>query len=348
MLRILSVLFGWPQFSARERAVSKESAIYHLGCSSDPRFRCLTYKATKSFFGNKFPIEDWDTLDDAHGGWLPPPLVKLWTPQPVGGDVPPFVDYPTLELATPAFSPRAVQALRQLLEAGGELLEVRHKNGPYFALIVTKQTEALDVRKAEIRWFSDAVRVRARDIKRFEFTKSKLHGLSIFSLKQTPRFTLVTEQFKQRVEAAGLNGFAFTKVWPLPPRVYWRDAQIEARRSAKKKLGLFGESLILRFRPKSERPTPKEKKRIRNYAAELNSLLTNQQAISDPYYGTVESVEFVDGDCRIFLSCPTVEALIMYLIEWIQSNDWPGEFHIVKRLGNLFDTKAKEISVVIR
>jgi hypothetical protein len=58
-------------------------------------------------------------------------------------------------------------------------------------------------------------------------------------------------------------------------------------------------------------------------------------------------VEFVDGDCRIFLSCPKVEALIEYLSEWIQSNDWPGEFHMVKRLGNLFDTKAKESRVVI-
>ncbi len=75
-------------------------------------------------------------------------------------------------------------------------------------------------------------------------------GLSIFSLEQTPRFTLVTEEFKQRVEATGLNGFVFTKVWPLPPGIYWRDAQIEARRSAKKKLNLYGECLILRFRPK--------------------------------------------------------------------------------------------------
>ncbi len=328
--------------------MSNESAIYHLRGSSDPRFKCLTYKAKKSLLGNQLPVEDWDTVDDAHGGWLPPPLGKLWTPQPVGGDVPPFVDYPTLELATPAFSPRAVQALRQLLEAGGELLEIRHKNGPYFALNVTKQTEALDVRKAEIKWFSDAVGVRARDITRFEFHKSKLRGLSIFSLKQTPRFTLVTEEFKQRVEAAGLNGFAFTKVWPPPPGVYWRDAQIEARRSSKKKLDLFGESLILRFRPKSEGPTPKEKKQIHDYAAELNSLLTNQQSITDPYYGSVESVEFAEEDCRIFLSCPNVENLISYLNDWIQHIEWPGEFHMVKRFGNLFDTKAKETRVVIR
>ena len=316
--------------------------------SQDPRIRCLTYKAKKSFFGNKFPVDDWDTTDDPDGGWVPPPLAKVWTPQPVGGDVAPFVDYPCLELTTPAFSPRAVQALRPMLEESGELLELRHRNGPYFALNVTMQSNALNVKQSDVRWFSDAVHLRANDIRRFEFYKSRLRGLSVFSLKQTPRFVLVTEEFKQRVEAARLNSFQFTKVWPLPPGTYWRDAKIEARRAATRKVDLYGESLILRFRPKNDRPSPKEKKRIHEFAAELNALLTCQQSITDPYYGSVESVEFVDGDCRIFLSCPKVEDLIDYVGTWINGNDWPGEFHYVKRFGNLFDTKAKESRITIR
>jgi len=329
--------------------MSNQDAIYDLSRTIDPRFGCLEYKAKKSFFGHDSPIEDWwSSVDLPGGGWNAHPLAKVWTPQPVGGDVAPFVDYPCLEFATPAFSPKAVQALRPMLEESGELLELRHKNGSYFGLNVTKQSDALDVKKSMIKWFSDEVGISANDIKRFEFHKSRLRGLSLFQLKQTPQFVLVTEDFKQRVEAAALNGFQFTKVWPLPPGTYWRDAQIQARRAATRKLDLYGESLMLRFRPQNDRASPKEKKRVQEFADELNALLTTQQTITDPYYGSVEGTEFVKGDCRIFLSCPKVEDLIEYLGTWINGNDWPGEFHIVKRFGNLYDTKAKEKRIAIK
>jgi len=328
--------------------MSNPAAVYKLSRTIDPRFGCLTYKAKKSFFGNKIPWADWRGTDGPDGAWVPPQLAKIWTPQPVGGEVAPFVDYPCLELTTPAFSPKAVQVLRPMLGDGGELLELRHKNGPYFALNVTKRSDALDERKSKIKWFDDAPRVSALDIKYFEFHQSRLRGLSLFSLKQTARFVLVTEEFKQRVEAAALNGFQFTKVWPLPPGTYWRDAQIQARRAATRKLDLYGESLMLRFRPKNDRASPKEKKRVQEFADELNALLTRQQTITDPYYGTVEGTEFVKEDCRIFLSCPKVEDLIEYLTTWINGNDWPGEFHIVKRFGNLYETKAKEKRIAIK
>lgn len=328
--------------------MKSESAVYRLSSSPDPRFNCLTYRAAESLLGNESPIEDWGPEFASDGRWLPRPLAKVWTPQPVGGNVAGFVDYPTLELTIPAFSPRAVEALRPHLEDAGELLEVRHKNGPYFALNVTAISDAMMIRKSDIKWFPNLRNVRANDITRFEFTKSKLGGLSLFKLKQTPRFKLVSEEFKRRVEAACLNGFNFTKVWPLPPGVYWRDAQIEARRRGKTKLNLQGQSLILRFRPKKNRPSSQEEKQIKHYVDELTELLTNQQSLADPYNGSVETYELVDGDCRIFLSSPDVEYLLDYLDDWIQQNDWAGEFHFVKRSGHIFDSKAREIRVKVR
>lgn len=220
-------------------------------------------------------MEDWGPEFASDGAWHPRTLAKVWTPQPVEGDVAGFVDYPTLELTTPAFSPRAVEALRPLLENAGELLEVRHKNGPYFVLNVTAVSDAMMVRKSEVKWFPSAKDVRALDITRFEFTKCRLRGLTLFRLKQSAGFKLVTEEFKKRVESACLNGFSFTKVWPLPPGVYWRDAEIEERKQRSKKLNLQGQSLILRFRPKKDRPTSPEETQIKRYVKELTELLIN-------------------------------------------------------------------------
>jgi hypothetical protein len=203
------------------------------------------------------------------------------------------------------------------------------------------------VRKSEVKWFPSAKGVKALDITRFEFAKARLRGLTLFRLKQSPGFKLVTEEFKQRVESACLNGFSFTKVWPLPLGVYWRDAEIEERKRRSKKLNLQGQSLILRFRPKDDRPSLPEEKQIKRYVKVLNELLTNQQSITDPYYGSVESYEFVDGDFRIFLSCPDVESLLDYLDDWIQKNDWAGEFHFVKRSGHIFDSKASETRIIV-
>ena len=83
----------------------------------NPRFNWLTYRAAESLLVNEFPIEDWAPEFASDGRWLPRTLANVWTPQPVGGNVAGFVDYPTLELTIPAFSPRAVQATRLSVSA---------------------------------------------------------------------------------------------------------------------------------------------------------------------------------------------------------------------------------------
>jgi hypothetical protein len=326
-----------------------ENAVYLLKpVLDDPRFDGLLFsKSAKSVLGRKTADDDWEVDNRSTQDWSVPRLLPTWKPQPVEGPVRPFNDYPCLNLSIPAFSPRALEALRRFLESNGEILPLKHPKGTFYAFHILTKAEVLNVRESDIKWFTGENMV-ALNINRYEFHKTKLKGLSIFRLKEHHGTVMVTEALKRRVEECGLNGFVFTKVWPLPPGVHWGDARIQARRMKEKKLGLQGEALILRFRSESLKANAKEKRLINSYAEQLNELLVTQDSLNAPYFGAIDAVEFEDGDCRIFLTCPNVENLVKLLDNWIRSNDWPGEFHIVKRFGNLYDTKAKEKRVVIR
>ncbi len=158
----------------------------------------------------------------------------------------------------------------------------------------------------------------------------------------------MTETFKRRVEECGLNGFHFIKVWPLPKGIDWRDLETAARKKRSTEYELTGETLILRFRLKGDKPTPAEKKKLLQYNEQLMDLLESQTSMDDPYDGSLDASEFNVGEYRIFLSCPSVDKLTDVLKEWINSNDWPNEFHIVQRRGHLMDTKAKVNRIVIK
>ena len=76
--------------------------------------------------------------------WTVPPLAPFWTPQRVIGQVRPFNDYPCVDLIVPAFSRKAVDALRNLLEPNGELLPLVAEVGEYFAYNITTVADILD------------------------------------------------------------------------------------------------------------------------------------------------------------------------------------------------------------
>ncbi len=50
----------------------------------------------------------------------------------------------------------------------------------------------------------------------------------------------------------------------------------------------------------------------------------------------------VDGEARLFLSCPDADALVDKLWPWIEALDWPREIHVVKRAGDMYDEDAPE------
>ena len=88
-------------------------------------------------------------------------------------------------------------------------------------------------------------------------------------------------------------------------------------------------------------PSAAEKKRIAEILDDLDAQLLIP-ALDAPYFGSLEGHDFVEGDCRIFLSCPDATALHEKIGEWVSHLDWNGGVSLVKRFGNLFDEDARE------
>jgi len=311
----------------------------------DPRFHGFIFGAkAKSTLGLDDPVDDFNPINEGSINWQPRNLSQSWKPQPVEGPVNPFNDYPCLELVTPVFSKRAVDALGDILIRNGELLPLRTSKGEYFAFNLKTIRNALDLRKSILTRTSPER--TAVSIEYFSFKNASLRDTTIFRVPENPNIELVTNAFKERVESSCLNGFNLIPVWPLPEGADWRMEEA-ARRKKSKSLKLVGESLILRLRLKKPKPSPKEK----GLAADIeNSLRTvlKVTSLEQPYWGSIEVTEFEDGECRIFCSCPSADQIIELLSDWFKAVSWENDFDIVKRNGNLFDKKAKEKRIQIR
>src|SRR5262249_3933761 len=80
--------------------------------------------------------------------WQPRSLRPSW-PTPVAiGNVRTFNDYPWINLTRPAFSQRAADLLRDILEPNGELLPMRHKIGTYYYYNCTQMSNCVDLTRS--------------------------------------------------------------------------------------------------------------------------------------------------------------------------------------------------------
>ena len=311
----------------------------------DPRFQgCIFASKAKSLRGKSYPSEDFRVENGMSPDWQPRELGSIWQPQPVKGPTHAFNDYPCLDLNTPAFSRRAVDALGSMLTDNGELLPLKTKIGEYYAFNCMTKIAALDIKKSEIeRPCLDEI---ALDVPYFVFLKVKLKGATFFRIPELPNSYFVTNVFKERVDSAGLNGMNFIPVWPLPEGSDWRSDQAKRDRKSKA-VQLVGQALILRFRLQKPKPSATERK----LAAEIEESLAKTlrvESLSAPYWGTIEVSEFEDGEFRIFCTCPRCDELAQHLSDWFEQVPWNYDFDIVKRYGNLHDQKAKEKRVAIR
>lgn len=323
------------------------NAVYKLTCNlTDPRFSaCFTIAPeANSVLGHEQAYDDLGVIDGMSLGWRTQPLARHWTPMPVVGRVNPFNDYPCLELIVPVFSRRAVDALGDMLICNGDLLRLDTKVGEYYLFIVQTKIDALDVAKSRLsRSREDQV---AAGIDFFAFHATMLDDATIFRIPEQPNYTLVTDRFKDRVEQAGLNGFEFAKVWPLPEGSNWM-LDHRAWQKQQKAAKLAGEAVVLRFSLRGDTPSPSE----RQAAADIESALASRLkvvSLDDPYLGSLELVEFADGELRVFCTCPSAENLAEFLGPWLQQLEWNGDVSVTKRFGNLYDKKAKEKRVTVR
>jgi hypothetical protein len=324
-------------------------AVYKLTCNmTDPRFsECFTIAPeAQSVLGHEQAYDDLQLIDGSSIHWKMHRLAEHWKPMPVVGRVNPFNDYPCLDLVHPVFSCRAVDALGDMLVANGDVLQLETTVGEYYLFIVQTKIDALNVRKSRFtRCRKDEV-ARALSIDFFAFHATMLDDATIFRIPEQPNYTLVTDRFKDRVEQAGLNGFEFAKVWPLPEGSNWM-LEHRAWQKQQKAAKLAGEAVVLRFSLSGDTPSPSE----RQPAADIESALASRLkvvSLDDPYLGSLELVEFADGELRVFCTCPSAENLAEFLGPWLQQLEWNGDISITKRFGNLYDKKAKEKRVTVR
>jgi hypothetical protein len=110
----------------------------------------------------------------------------------------------------PAFSSRAMRALRDLLEGHGDILPTTIEGEKYFLFNVTKVIDALDEANSEvIRYVGTSKILR---IPRYAFFVEELSEAAIFKIPHFYRI-FVTDQFVERVKSAGLKGFWFPRLW---------------------------------------------------------------------------------------------------------------------------------------
>ncbi len=322
------------------------AAVYMLKPNLiDPRFRgFIIGRGAKSVLGHKRAYDDLLVDDGESLDWRPQSLSKNWIPMPVTGPVNPFNDYPCLEIAEPVFSRRAIDALGDMLTKNGELLPLKTDVGEYCLYIVMTKLDALDSKKS--RLCRSRPGTTALDIEYFAFKRERLPGAAIFRVREHPNIYLVTDSFKERVEQAGLNGFNFIKVWPLPESANYRLDEA-ARRRKSKTIKLAGQALILRFRLGKQRPNPREKKLAEHIQASLIATL-RVRSLRERYLGSVQTAEFSNGEFRVFCTCPDCEKLGDHLADWLDTVPWDCDIAIIKRFGNLFDKKAKEEHVLMR
>ena len=327
--------------------MSDFKAVFDLRCNmTDPRLSaCFTIAPeAQSVLGHEQAYDDLRVIDGMSLDWQTQPLAEHWKPMPVVGRVNPLNDYPCLELIEPVFSRRAVDALGDMLSSNGDLLRLDTKIGEYYLFIVQTKIDALDVAKSRLsRSREDQVAAR---IISFSFHFDKLDNATIFRIPEQPNYTFVTDRFKERVEQAGLNGFEFAKVWPLPEGSDWFKEHREWQKQ-QKAAKLAGEAVVLRFTLLGDTPTPSERQQATIIEAALAAQL-KVSSLEDPYRGSIEVTEFADGEFRVFCTCPKAEPLAVFLMPWLEHVDWSGEVSMTKRFGNLYDKKAKEKQVAVR
>jgi hypothetical protein len=197
-----------------------ENVIYNLKpIMGDPKFEGFGFGDAPSLRGKGRLAFDFDpdNIQTRRREWTITRMAPTWSPQPVFGQVHLDNDYPCVNLTVPAFSRRAVDALRDLLEPNGELLPLASSGGEYYAYNITTVVDILDHQLSDIVWFDEKHDVAIR-VRRYECIPEKLTGLSIFRLVELPSSTFVHQVFIDRVGEHKLRGFVFKRLYPLPNR----------------------------------------------------------------------------------------------------------------------------------
>jgi hypothetical protein len=315
---------------------TRTTEIYQLNpVLDDPRFEGFGLGDDPSVLGRESLADDLSARYGRSGReWERAKLGHIWPTPFVEGRVSEFNDFPCVNLMHPAFSERAVDALRDLLEPNGELLPLKTRlRTKFFLYNVLTISDALD-RDHSQGVFLDSDPHRAIDIKYFAFDVKQIQSLSIFLIRELSSSVFVTNYFVERVNSSKLQGFAFKKAWPFPPGVNWR-LQKPAR---KKGDDLKKETLVLVLKFGN---TEEEISRIKGFEDLVDERL-QIKSLESEYYGSYERHEINNNEYRMFFSCPKVDALLKYLLSDIKRLNWPTPIEAHCRYGGMFNWNVKQ------
>jgi hypothetical protein len=120
-------------------------------------------------------------------------------------------DFPWLGSHALIMRRAAVDALRDLLDASGEVLPLSTDDGVELFVLNARVVDALDEAKSSLIKFPGTNRIMY--IKKVAFDAAAIEGRDVFRLPHRGSPTYVGERFIDRVEAAGLRGLVFNEVW---------------------------------------------------------------------------------------------------------------------------------------
>ncbi|MGC3967432.1 MAG: hypothetical protein QM775_08705 [Pirellulales bacterium] len=293
-------------------------------------------------------LETWpDDWRVNYKTWMPKSMRADWPVPAAAGNVRRYNDYPCINLSYPAFSQRAVDLLRDILELNGELLPVRHQLGTYYYFNCTTMTNGVDLEQSHITRTSDGGLVTST--KKLVFVDEVVKSLTIFKVRTQLMEVFVTQTFVDRVESAGLQGFSFVPIWPLPDGSTYFDEMYRVGKKAEKlrpndlsSIDVNANTLVLRLLTARRKASASELKSLEIVMQYLEGRLYHPDEGLDDYIGNVEGHDVLDGEIRIFLSTPSVDRLVDAIRPHLKALPWNGKIYVVKRRGELFDSGATE------
>jgi hypothetical protein len=325
--------------------------VYQLTTPSDnPLFEGLAFK---DYDKDHWLAKTWPPDWRAHyQSWQPKLMSAIWPTPEVVGNVRRFNDFPCVG-GSPAFSQRAVDMLRDILEPNGELLPLRHQIGTYYFFNCTRMTNCVDLSKCKTTKLNDGI---ITSTERLVFIDELLNDLTIFKVRTQLIEVFCTQTFVNRVESTGLQGFLFIPIWPLPPGISFYDEMYRVSKLAEKwkprdmpPLDIKGNTVVLRLHCERKKASKKELAAVEEVMTHLEkSLYDEKQAEAESYFGNVEGHDVVDHEIRVFISAPDCDRLVAHLMPSLRTLPWPGDFHVVKRRGEFVDIEAPEEYVPIR
>jgi hypothetical protein len=344
----------------------KATAIYELRQILDnPQFEGFGSGDSPSVLGRKNLYNDFFPADPPKGGnwwnWKLEPLSPNWKTPEVLGRVATFNDFPCLDLLIPAFSGRAVSVLRDFLEPNGEILPLSYKGRVYYAYNCLTIVEILNHLET-IGAFSHGnyspkkgLFATATSIAYMSVIPERTEGLSIFRMRELTTGVFVSNEFVQRVQEHGLNGFDFIKAWPMPKGSNYcfehrkKAKEDRSQKVAPTELGMRevkAQSMVIAFPLATSKILKEEKRLLSRYQDELDAQLSIHN-LDDIYFGCLEGRQTRKGVCHLFLSCPDSRQLFKKLEPWFEFLTWPVPVKVYLRDKHYDDYAVDGIEVQV-